>query len=197
MRGRRIHRILGLALLLPILGWAATGLVFFLKPGYEAAYARLPLKTYPLDQSVTIAENRAWEEVRLVKTILGLHLLVRSNGSLEQVDARTAAARAFPSRAEFEALVSDAIASNTERYGVVEEVNENHITTSTGVQITLDWNSLTLSQRGSDRVLIDSLYKVHYLQWTPWSGVNQVLGVVGLFLLFSLAVLGVRIYVRG
>ena len=35
MGTRRAHRMLGLILLLPICGWAVTGFVFFIKPGYE------------------------------------------------------------------------------------------------------------------------------------------------------------------
>ncbi len=41
---RRFHRLLGLVLLLPILGWAATGLVFFTKPGYAQAYAGIQIR---------------------------------------------------------------------------------------------------------------------------------------------------------
>jgi uncharacterized iron-regulated membrane protein len=38
MRVRNLHRIIGIALLLPFFGWAITGMVFFIKPGYAGAY---------------------------------------------------------------------------------------------------------------------------------------------------------------
>ena len=38
MRARILHRIIGIALLLPFFGWAITGMVFFIKPGYAGAY---------------------------------------------------------------------------------------------------------------------------------------------------------------
>ena len=37
MKIRKLHRIIGLILLLPFFGWAITGFIFFLKPGYAGA----------------------------------------------------------------------------------------------------------------------------------------------------------------
>lgn len=42
-----MHRLLGIVLLLPMLGWAGTGLVFFVKPGYDAAYGELKVRDVP------------------------------------------------------------------------------------------------------------------------------------------------------
>jgi hypothetical protein len=64
------------------------------------------------------------------------------------------------------------------------------------VKVTLNWNNLKLSQTGQDTQLINLLYQVHYLQWTPYKELNQVLGIFGLILLISLTVLGVRIYIK-
>jgi hypothetical protein len=75
---RKLHRLIGLVLLLPFIGWAVTGVVFFTKPGYGAAYDALPIKTYPIEGPLAVRPDPAWQEDRYVRTILGLHLLVRT-----------------------------------------------------------------------------------------------------------------------
>ena len=65
--------------------------------------------------------------------------------------------------------------------------------TDTGVEVTLDWNRVSLQQRGRDTDRIDRLYKVHYLQWTGVKSIDRVLGFVGLSLVLGLTVLGVRL----
>ncbi len=65
--------------------------------------------------------------------------------------------------------------------------------TTTGVEVTLDWNRLALQQRGRDTDRIDALYRVHYLQWTGVDALDKVLGLLGLVLLVALAYLGARL----
>ena len=43
MPARLLHKIIGVVLLLPLLGWAATGAIFFIKPGYAGAYEQLAI----------------------------------------------------------------------------------------------------------------------------------------------------------
>ena len=54
MKIRSLHRLIGILLLLPFVGWAVTGAIFFLKPGYAGAYDLLAVKTYPLDAATQI-----------------------------------------------------------------------------------------------------------------------------------------------
>lgn len=187
---RKSHRVLGLVMLLPLFGWAITGLVFFLKPGYEGAYELLQLKTYPLEQPFTVTPNPAWLEFRCVRTILGNHLLVRTKEGWRQLDPALMTARAKPSEADLGKLLQDAFTANPSRYGTVATINGNTITTSTNVKVTLDWNRLSVQQRGPDTERIDGLYKIHYLQWTGIKAVDKVLGLVGLALLVTLSILG-------
>ena len=63
-----------------------------------------------------------------------------------------------------------------------------------GVTLILDWNTLKLSQRGTDTKIINLLYDIHYLRWTPWDGVNQIMSLAGLFFLVALTVLGLKIF---
>lgn len=208
MLSRKCHRYIGLVMLIPMITWALTGLVFFIKPGYSGAYEMLTLKTYPLTQSLTIAPGKNWQEARLVKSIIGEHLLVKSSGKLLHLNAVTLTAMPAPKDAQLSQLFEDTIAHNIARYGSVKTIESNiennadtpvataTAITSNNITLSLNWQNLTFTQRGSDRALINLLYKVHYLQWTPWAFANQVLGILGLILLISLSVLGIKVYLN-
>jgi hypothetical protein len=57
----------------------------------------------------------------------------------------------------------------------------------------LDWNKLSLFQRGKDTDRIDLLYKIHYLQWTGIKPLDKVLGMLGILLVLALSALGARL----
>jgi uncharacterized iron-regulated membrane protein len=196
MKSRKLHKLIGLTLVLPMLGWTLTGLVFFIKPGYQGAYEQLSVKNHPLSQVLTVTPKKNWQEVRLVNTILGAHLLVKSSHKVEHLDPVSLLDKPAPTKSQFKALLNDAFSDNKARYGDIEHIDGLSAQTSTGVKVTLDWQTLKLNQTGQDTQLINLLYQVHYLQWTPFKGINQVLGIFGLLLLISLTVLGVRLYIK-
>ncbi len=193
---RTLHRVVGLLLVLPMLAWSVTGLVFFFKPGYTDAYAPLNLRTYPLESVPLPQPLQQWEDLRLLRTVLGYHLLARSAEGLVHLDPVTMQPRALPAAPALAQLVDDAIATRRERYGAVVKVDGTVVTTSTGVEIAVDWANLRLSQQGADTRLINALYRVHYLQWSGSDFFNRVLGVAGLLLVATLTVLGLRVYLR-
>jgi len=196
MRTRTLHKVIGIILLLPFLGWAATGFVFFLKPGYAGAYEILTPKTYPLKEAAAISPDPGWLEYRYFRTVLGEHLIARTEKGWIQLNPNDRQPRSAPTRAEIELLFEDAFTANPARYGEVSEISEYTARTSTGVEVTLDWNRLTLQQRGKDTDRIDLLYRIHYLQWTGVKSVDRVLGFVGLTLVIVLTVLGARLAIR-
>lgn len=193
---RRIHRSIGWFLIVPFLVWALTGLVFFIKPGYQGAFASLNVKTYPVSQPLHIKPQAQWQEIKLLQTVLGLHLLVKNSEGWQQLDPDDLSVRPEPSSTELELLILDAMQLDTGRYGKQLQPTAQGFITETGVQIQLDWNSLTLSQQGKDTELINNLYKAHYLQWTGHKTVDQLLGVVGLIALMVTTVLGFRLLLR-
>src|SRR5262245_16788257 len=210
MSVRRIHRVLGLVLLLPILGWAATGFVFFIKPGYKAAYSSLRVRALPLDDPLSIAPQRmamfsmergtpGWLEMRALRTVLGEHLLLRTEKGWSHLDPATFQPRPLPDEGGLRVLMEDAMAADAARYGQIASIERREAdgaasaTTTTGISIDLDWATLSLSQSGRDTRLIDVLYRVHYLQWTGIAAIDRVLGVVGLVSLIGLGVLGLRL----
>jgi hypothetical protein len=194
MTTRSVHRFVGLVMLLPLIGWAITGAIFFLKPGYGGAYELLQVKTYPLATNIVLETDASWTEARLVKTILGEHLLARTAGGWLHLDPHSRQPWPEPSADDVSELVTDAFSANAQRYGRVASIVGNKITTDTGVRIELDWDRLALAQTGKDTDRIDTLYKIHYLQWTGVKTVDQVLGGLGILLLLALSLLGARLF---
>lgn len=195
MNSRKIHKIIGLILILPMLGWTLTGIIFFIKPGYNGAYEQLAFKTYPLEKSFSIPASKTWKEVRLIKSILGYHLLVKSEGKTEHLDPVSLLPKAMPSELQYKYLLQDSLSGNKERYGEVLDINGDIASTSNDIEIKLNWNNFTLYQKGQDTKLINLLYKIHYLQWTPFKAFNQLVGIVGLLLLITLTFFGIKLYV--
>lgn len=193
---RRIHRFLGWCLILPFFVWAFTGLVFFIKPGYQAAFSYLTVKTYPISNAVQLTPQPEWQEIKLLQTVLGPHLMVKQSDRWQQLNLTDFTVRPQPSADDLLRLIKDAISVDSKRYGEQLLKTEQGFVTDTGVQIQLDWASLSLSQQGKDTELINNLYKAHYLQWTGQKTIDQVLGVIGLVLLMLTTVVGVRLLIR-
>lgn len=194
MTTRSLHRVIGVVMLLPLVGWAVTGAIFSLKPGYAGAYEFLQVKTYPLEANIALQTDPSWLEARYARTILGEHLLARTARGWVHLDPRSLQPMPEPSADDIGALVADAVSANPARYGRVASIQGYSITTTTGVRIELDWGGLALTQSGKDTARIDALYKIHYLQWTGIAGVDKVLGALGILLVLTLSVLGARLF---
>lgn len=190
MKIGKIHKIIGIILTLPLLGWSLTGIVFLFKPGYDGAYEKLAVKTYPLERSFELRPPENAHEARLLRTTLGYHLLLSGNGNRQHLDPGGLKPKELPSAEGITRLIQDAIEGNPDRYGVIVEFSEGQAVTSTDVVITLDWLNLSLAQSGRDTRLIGTLYKIHYLQWLGWPTANIVLGAGGIVLLLLLTGLG-------
>lgn len=190
---RKLHRVIGIVLLLPFLGWAVTGAIFFIKPGYGAAYDALAVKTYPMESPLAVQPDPAWREVRYLRTILGPHLIARTGTGWAQLNPATLQPARAPSDDDIKRLVADAVTANPARYGHIISLADRVVTTDTGAVITVDWNRLALQQRGRDTDRIDGLYRIHYLQWSGEKTIDKVLGLAGLTLLVALTILGARL----
>jgi hypothetical protein len=193
---RSLHRLIGLVMLLPFMGWAVTGAIFFLKPGYAGAYDALQVKTYALESNTQIQTNSSWLEVRLLKTILGEHLLVRTADGWQHLEPQGLEPKPAPNEEEMRALFNDAFLSNPGRYGQIITVEGNNIQTDTGVQAKLNWKSMSLTQRGKDTDRIDFFYRIHYLQWTGIESLDKVLGGLGITFILVLSLLGAILFFR-
>lgn len=197
MRSRKVHKIVGLALVLPMIGWVVTGIIFFIKPGYQQAYEQISVKTYPIERGFQLPNEPDWQEIKIVRTILGYHLLVKTKAGLLHLDPFTLTPKTLPSTSERKRLVEDAFYNNPIRYGHIVRIEQDKLTTDTEVEITLNWSRLSLRQSGTDTDLINTFYKIHYLQWTPYAGINDALGIIGLLMLITLTILGTKIWLSG
>ena len=192
---RKQHRLLGGILLLPFIAWSLTGVFFLVRPAYEQAYSVLSPKTYSADQ-INISAQPEWQEMRLLKTVLGLHLLVKQEGGWQQLDPDSLEVRATPVESDVVSFVEDAISQDTLRYGELLPGESDPFRTSTGVTIAVNWDSLSLYQRGADTRWIDRIYRIHYLQWTGIAFLDTILGVAGLLLLLLITATGSAMLLR-
>ena len=188
----RRHRWTGILLLLPLIAWAASGLVFLIQPGYEQAYEQLSVRQYAVNDELSVLPQQSWREIRYFQTILGKHLLVREPDGWQHLHAETGETWPLPDATDMAALLEDAFSSNPERYGNVISVNGNRISTHTGVELSLHWPTLSISQRGRDSRWIDRIYSIHYLQWTGVAVLDKLLGIFGLGLLIYMSFNGAR-----
>ena len=193
---QRLHKLIGLTLLLPFLGWVVTAFIFYFKPGYDQAYESLHFKTYPLENVSILPGNPQWQEIRYFRTILGNHLCVRTGDAWVQLDPVTLEVRPAATEVELRTLLIDALSVNPERYGSIAVMSEEGVITTTGVRITVDWGRMNLYQRGADTDLIDFLYRVHYLQWTGIETIDKILGPLGLLLILILSILGIKLALK-
>jgi len=193
---RKTHQVLGLILLIPIVLWSLTGIFFLIKPGYEGAYQKISPKLYNLDSSFSIAPRKNWNEIRLLKTALGYHLIVKADGQYKHLNPVTLQKQVFPSAAQLRLLFNDAIAKDSKRYGSITEIINNKAYTDNGIEISLDWSNLTLTQQGKDTQLIRIFYKIHYMEWLANPLINKGFGALTIALLLILSAAGLIIYIN-
>ena len=183
-------------MLVPLLLWAATGLVFLTKTGYGDAYTQLEPKLYPIERQIRLPEDTRWSQVKVMRTILGYHLIVLQDGRWVHLDPFTFSEQPNPNAEELNILISDAMSTNKARFGVITETGKNGVITDTDVQITLDWATLALQQSGRDTRFINLLYQIHYLQWLGSPKLDKVLGAMGIVGLLLLTVYGFALYAK-
>lgn len=185
---------------MPFVAWSLTGLFFLLRPAYEEAYEPLLIKSYPVAGTLQIPVADDWLEYRYLSTVLGPHLLVRTELGWQHLTLPEATSYPMPQKDKLVPLIEDAISENTSRYGSLDSSDfDIHSTseqaqffTDTGVEITLDWEKLSLHQRGRDTYWINQIYDIHYLRWTGVSWLDEIVGVTGLILLLIMTVTGFR-----
>lgn len=190
---RSFHKILGLIMLLPFIAWSTSAVFFLVRPGYDEAYERPNVRQYPAQSAYTIPVNEDWLETRYFNTVLGEHLIIRQLDGWRHLHADSLQEWVLPSQSQVSLLLEEAIAANARRYGELISVDGSQATTDTGVELSLDWTTLSISQSGRDSRWIDRIYSIHYLQWTGIELIDNLLGLAGLFLLMTITYTGSRL----
>ncbi|MDP2286492.1 MAG: hypothetical protein Q8L06_20345 [Pseudohongiella sp.] len=192
MNRRKLHRLTGILLLLPFVAWASTAVFFLVRPAYEQAYEQLAVRQLPLIEPYTIVPAAEWEEFRLFRTVLGDHLMVREAKRWQHLSAETLEPWPQPDNGSLQRLLEDAFSANPSRYGRIQTIENNIAVTDTGVQITINWDVMSLYQTGRDTYWINKVYDIHYLRWTGYRPFDDVFGLLGLFLLMYMTYSGAR-----
>ena len=192
---RNWHKWLGWVLVAQLILWAVTGAVFIFKPGYGPAYERPAVTFIPVTQEdvqrvATIAKAN-WQELRILKTSVGEHLLVNTPEGIKHLNF--SGEEQPPSPTSVKQLLHESIAYNPNRYGKLKSIEGLVGITSTGIELTLNWQQLTIRQQGADSRLINLLYKLHYLQFTDNAFINKILATLALLFLVALSAFGVVI----
>jgi PepSY-associated TM region len=218
---RRLHRFLGLSLAMPLVLWMATGVLFHVKYRYAEAYESLQaLRRGTADLSrFTVSAARAAAGDRFEKECVPRFAVRpdgrgawfgRKDGKGVGVDAATgellspaseeisvewarAAVAASPNAARYGAPLDRSAARDGHPSSLTLSQNPSlDLSFSGGKTLTVDRLTGEIVQSGALNDWIDFTYRVHYMQWTPWKGVNVALVLVAVPLVLGLAVSGLR-----
>lgn len=199
---RTFHRWLAIVLVIPLVVWSITGLLFHLKPGWSRAYdlllAERPAMVH-LDRLVLPAGTT---HVEAFATAIGPLARVTTDRGDELYDLDSGTRRSPLAIDAAKALAVDAIhrskyASSYGELGTVTSTDASvTIQTTGGPVISVGRNDARISQRGPDTERIDWLYRIHYLQWTGLGVLDKVLAVVGLGLIWLVMIPGIVLFVR-
>ena len=190
--------------------WSATGLLFHIKPGWDRAYdmpsaerrdTRLAVGLY-VPPAIVTKQAADVRRVELFDTALGAMYRVTAAERTYLVDAATGLARSPLPVPDAKTLVADAIARSRHRaaYGAMGAVTSDDGTVRVayegGVIVEIDRNDARISQRGADTDRIDWLYRIHYLQWSGNKTVDKLLAMAGLALIWAVMIPGIVLFVR-
>lgn len=219
-RAARVHRAAGLLVVAPLLVWVATGLLFHVKPGWDAAYEALsapppgPLPWERVVFSPAVLKSRGLLDegpVALAPHPSGLVAFYgRRKGLPTAVDGTSG--DPIPPAPEDSARATAAAAIGASRHaarygallpGAEAAVHRSVLTgsddpafrfrTAGGHRLLVDRVTGEVSQESALRDRIDRLYRLHYLQWTPWRPVNAALVLAAALLALLLAGSGLRL----
>jgi len=201
---RRVHRWLAIVLVIPLIVWSITGLLFHLKPGWSRAYDLLDAErpgAVHLDKVATALGDAAVTHVELFDTAIGPLARVATAKGDELYDAASGTKRSPLPIDAARALAVDAVARSPHaaEYGALARVSSTDTTVTleyAGATVGVGRNDARITQRGHDTDRIDWLYRIHYLQWTGNPTLDKLLGLAGLVLIWLVLIPGVVLFVR-
>lgn len=189
-------------LVIPLVLWSVTGLLFHLKPGWSRAYDLLdPERPAQVHLDKLVLPDGA-THVEVFATAIGPLARVTTPAGDELYDADTGTKRSPLPIDAAKALAVDAISRShhASAYGAATRVTSTATTVvlelADGPVVEVGRNDGRLSQRGPDTDRIDWLYRIHYLQLTGNKTFDKLLALAGLALIWLVLVPGVVLFVR-
>lgn len=206
MTWAKAHRWLAIVLVVLLVVWSVTGLLFHLKPGWSRAYDMLSAERGgPLQPSKLVALSAVGDDItglELIDTALGPLYRVSTTQGSSLVDATSGVKKSPLSLADARTLVADAISrsSHAPAYGTFEtaDLRDSNVVIaySGGQTIEVSRSDARISQRGGDTDRIDWLYRIHYLQWTGNKTFDRAFAIFGLVLIWAVVLPGLVLFVR-
>ena len=198
---RRIHRWLAIVLVIPLVIWSITGLLFHLKPGWSRAYDMLDAERPAAVHLDKLVLPDGATHVEVFSTAIGPLARVTTTKGDELYDADSGTKRSPLPTDAAQALAVDAVKRShyASSYGAPSRVTSTETTVTlefAGPVVEVDRTTGRLSQRGPDTDRIDWLYRVHYLQLTGNKTFDKVLALAGLVLIWLVLIPGVVLFVR-
>ncbi len=192
---RRAHRFFGLLAVVPLLAWLVSGVALVvMDPGpSEGTEVLLPMR--PLARSVTVRPEPGVHEVRLFSTVLGQHLIQRTEFGWRHLDPVTGELKPAPAEEELRGLLEEAF-GDSDGFGEISLVAADSVVTTTGRVITLDWSAFTASYKDDTTRLAGILRRVHGLGLSGIPIVDGWLMIVAGVLGSALALLGLGLLFR-
>lgn len=217
---RSTHRIAGAALVLPLVLWIGTGLLFHVKPGWDEAYEPLsapPPGSPPWERVVfSPATLKARGLLDAGPVSLAVHpaglvaFFGRKEGRSAAVDGTSGEPIPVASEDVARAYALGAIGASRHAasYGAISapQAAEHRsvltgaegpaflFLTTGGKRVLVDRVTGEVSQSGELNDRIDLLYRIHYLKWTPWKPVNVALVLGASLLVLLLGASGLRLF---
>ena len=199
---RRLHRWFAIILVIPLVLWSLTGLLFHLKPGWSRAYDMLDPERPAELHLDKLASLPSATHVEVFATAIGPLARITTGKGDELYDADTGTKRSPLPVEAAQALAVDAISRShfASAYGAPSRVTSTDTTVTIelaeGPTVEVGRNDARISQRGHDTDRIDWLYRIHYLQWTGNKTLDKILALVGLVLIWLVLIPGVVLFVR-
>jgi uncharacterized iron-regulated membrane protein len=206
MSWSRVHRWLAVVLVVPLVIWSITGVLFHLKPGWSRAYdmlsAERPLDAMPAVpfDALAAAAGGPAQRLELFGSALGpLYRVTTATGTV-LLDAQLHR-RSPLSVDDARTLAADAVAHSTHHaaYGPLTsaQLAGDHVrVTFAHANVDVDRATAAITQRGHDTDRIDWLYRLHYLSWTGNRTADRALAIVGLALIWLAMIPGLVLFVR-
>jgi len=163
---QKLQKLTGLILAVPLLVMAITGLFLIPQPKSVSTGNIIELKKYPITRKFTIIPHSFWQSYSVLRTVLGYHLIVKTDTGYVNLDPVTFEKKNKPNEEFLRALVNDALSINRHKFGTVVKTDGVNFVTNTGFKLKLDWNKLEIIRKTRPRTFRNLLLRIHRFEWT-------------------------------